>query len=65
MDISLISIDQKTNRLEFAGAHNSLYLVRAGELMELKADKMGLVQISRRINFSIIRGFSYGHRFVN
>jgi serine phosphatase RsbU (regulator of sigma subunit)/Tfp pilus assembly protein PilF len=42
MDISLISIDQKTNRLEFAGAHNSLYIVRRGELMELKADKMGI-----------------------
>jgi serine phosphatase RsbU (regulator of sigma subunit) len=42
MDISLISIDKTTNRLQFAGAHNSLYIVRAGELMELKADKMGI-----------------------
>jgi serine phosphatase RsbU (regulator of sigma subunit) len=42
MDISLISIDKTTNRLEFAGAHNSIYIVRAGELIELKADKMGI-----------------------
>jgi serine phosphatase RsbU (regulator of sigma subunit) len=42
MDISLISIDTATHRLEFSGAHNSLYIVRAGELIELKADKMGI-----------------------
>ena len=42
MDISLISIDTKTNLLEFAGAHNSIYIVRANELIELKADKMGI-----------------------
>jgi serine phosphatase RsbU (regulator of sigma subunit)/tetratricopeptide (TPR) repeat protein len=42
MDISLISIDTTTNVLEFAGAHNSLYIVRADELIELKADKMGV-----------------------
>jgi serine phosphatase RsbU (regulator of sigma subunit)/tetratricopeptide (TPR) repeat protein len=42
MDISLISMDKTTNRLEFAGAHNSLYIIRAGELMELKADRMGI-----------------------
>jgi serine phosphatase RsbU (regulator of sigma subunit) len=42
MDISFISIDKTTHRLEFAGAHNSLYIVRSGELVELKADKMGI-----------------------
>jgi serine phosphatase RsbU (regulator of sigma subunit)/tetratricopeptide (TPR) repeat protein len=42
MDISLISIDTVTNALEFAGAHNSLYIIRAGGLIELKADKMGI-----------------------
>jgi serine phosphatase RsbU (regulator of sigma subunit) len=42
MDISLISINKINNRLEFAGAHNSLYIIRAGELIELKADKMGI-----------------------
>jgi serine phosphatase RsbU (regulator of sigma subunit) len=42
MDISLITIDKTTNRLEFAGAHNSLYIVRDGILIELKADKWGI-----------------------
>lgn len=42
MDISLISIDTIHHRLEFAGAHNSLYLVREQQLIELKADKMGI-----------------------
>lgn len=42
MDISLVSIHTKTNLLEYAGAHNSLYIVREQELIELKADKMGI-----------------------
>ncbi|HSH66262.1 MAG TPA: SpoIIE family protein phosphatase [Bacteroidia bacterium] len=42
MDISIISIDKKANRLEYAGAHNSIYIVRQNELIELKADKMGI-----------------------
>jgi serine phosphatase RsbU (regulator of sigma subunit) len=42
MDISLITINKKTNFLEFAGAHNSIYIVRKNELIELKADKMGI-----------------------
>jgi serine phosphatase RsbU (regulator of sigma subunit)/tetratricopeptide (TPR) repeat protein len=42
MDISLISIDPTTDVLEFAGAHNSLYIVRNKELIELKADKMNI-----------------------
>jgi serine phosphatase RsbU (regulator of sigma subunit)/Tfp pilus assembly protein PilF len=51
MDISLISIDKTTNRLEFAGAHNSIYIVRTGELMELKADKMGIGANKKRDKF--------------
>jgi serine phosphatase RsbU (regulator of sigma subunit) len=42
MDISLIVIDKKTNHLEFAGAHNSLFIVREGVLIELKADNWGI-----------------------
>ncbi|HSH64434.1 MAG TPA: tetratricopeptide repeat protein, partial [Bacteroidia bacterium] len=42
MDISIIAIDRKTNCLEFAGARNSLYVVRENELIELKADKMSI-----------------------
>ncbi|HET6227717.1 MAG TPA: tetratricopeptide repeat protein [Bacteroidia bacterium] len=39
MDIAIISIDQK-NILQYAGARNSVYVVRGGELTEIKADKM-------------------------
>jgi serine phosphatase RsbU (regulator of sigma subunit)/Tfp pilus assembly protein PilF len=42
MDISLIVVDKANNRLEFAGAHNPLYIARADELIELKADKIGI-----------------------
>ncbi len=52
MDISLISINKSTNRLEFAGAHNSLYLIRNSELIELKADKIGIGSASRQKNGS-------------
>lgn len=39
MDIALCSWDQKTGELEYAGANNGLYLVKEGELSEVKADK--------------------------
>ena len=40
MDISLCIIDYEAMELQFAGAYNSLYLIRQGELIEYKADKM-------------------------
>ncbi|HPW26681.1 MAG TPA: tetratricopeptide repeat protein [Tenuifilaceae bacterium] len=40
MDISLCVIDRPGNVLEWAGAYNSLYQIRGGELTEYKADKM-------------------------
>jgi serine phosphatase RsbU (regulator of sigma subunit) len=40
MDISLSVLDLKNMKLEWAGAFNSLYLVRNSELIEYKADKM-------------------------
>ncbi len=39
MDIALSVIDFKNLSLSFAGANNPLYIVRAGELIELKATK--------------------------
>lgn len=42
MDISMIRIDKESNELLFAGAHNSIYIVRGQQLTELKADKMGI-----------------------
>ena len=40
MDIALCIIDNETNQLQYAGAHNPLYLIREGELSEIEADKM-------------------------
>jgi serine phosphatase RsbU (regulator of sigma subunit) len=40
MDISFCTIDLSTKKLQFAGAYNSLYLIRKGNLIELKADRM-------------------------
>lgn len=40
MDISLCVYDPSEMKLEWAGAYNPLYLIRKGELMEYKADKM-------------------------
>jgi serine phosphatase RsbU (regulator of sigma subunit) len=39
MDIALCAISGKFDKLEFAGAYNSLWLIRNGELTEYKADK--------------------------
>ncbi|RPH31951.1 MAG: hypothetical protein EHM93_11465 [Bacteroidales bacterium] len=40
MDISLCVFDPNEMKLEWAGAYNPLYLIRNGELIEYKADKM-------------------------
>jgi ligand-binding sensor domain-containing protein/serine phosphatase RsbU (regulator of sigma subunit) len=40
MDIALCILDKKTMKLQFAGGYNQLYLIRNGELTEVKADKM-------------------------
>lgn len=39
MDIALCRIDKKNKQLEYAGAYNPLYLIRKGEVQEVKADK--------------------------
>lgn len=39
MDVGFIKIDQKNKRCEYAGAHRPLYLIRDGELQEIKGDK--------------------------
>jgi serine phosphatase RsbU (regulator of sigma subunit) len=40
MDIALCVLDKETMGLQYAGAHNPLYLIRKGELTEIKADMM-------------------------
>jgi len=40
IDMSLIVFNEETGELQYAGANNSLYHVRAGKLTEIKPDKM-------------------------
>jgi serine phosphatase RsbU (regulator of sigma subunit) len=40
MDIALCILNNKTNKLQFAGAFNPLYLIRDNNLMEIKGDRM-------------------------
>mgnify|MGYP005850760413 CR=1 FL=1 len=40
MDMSLVIIDKQNKYLNFAGAYNSIYLVRNNELSIIKADRM-------------------------
>ncbi|MFI5203174.1 MAG: tetratricopeptide repeat protein [Flavobacteriales bacterium] len=39
MDISLLYVNKKTNQLQWAGANNPLWLIRNGQLTELKPNK--------------------------
>jgi len=40
MDIALCTIDKASMTMEYAGAYNPIYLVRKGELIKLKVDKI-------------------------
>lgn len=51
MDIALCLIDYKSYTLHYAGAHNPLYLIRKGELTEIKADKRSVgISANSKIN---------------
>lgn len=54
MDIGLVAIDRKNKKLEFAGAFNSLWIVRGKELTEVQADRMPVGALMGEItqNFS-------------
>lgn len=58
MDLSLINYNTATGKLSFSGARNSGYIVRKGEVLELKADKMSIggvahARIKKDRNFSM------------
>ena len=40
MDIALCSLNKETLELNFAGAHNPLYLIRNSKLQEFKGDRL-------------------------
>jgi ligand-binding sensor domain-containing protein/serine phosphatase RsbU (regulator of sigma subunit) len=57
MDISLVRIDLKTNEVQWAGAYNSLYIINAKGLNEIKADRqpIGYYQNPKPFTNHIIR----------
>lgn len=52
MDISFCKIDQKSNKLFFAGANNAIVIVRSNEIIELKGDKQPIGKHPARRNFT-------------
>jgi len=58
MDLSVCSIDKNSNTLEFAGAYNPLYLIRKGEIKEVKSDKIPIgkkgVESGKQFNNTVI-----------
>ena len=54
MDISLCSLNTKTNELQFSGANNPFWLIRenATEVKELKADKQPIGNFEKAVPFS-------------
>lgn len=64
MDIGLCSIDQQNMKLEFSGAYNPCYIIRKGELFQLKGDRCSIGSKEAYINsyknheFNLERGDS-------
>jgi serine phosphatase RsbU (regulator of sigma subunit) len=52
MDIAICIIDSDKSSLQFAGANNSLYLIRNNELFETKGDKMPVAIYERMPSFT-------------
>ena len=54
MDLAFCAIDIKTNKLQFAAAYNPLFLVRNGEILETKADRLaiGAYQIEEKFSYT-------------
>ncbi len=53
MDIALCMVDYQNYTLEYAGAHNSLYLIRDGILNETKADRRSIgISLSKSLLFT-------------
>ena len=44
MDISFCSFDMDTLQMKYAGAHNPIYIIRNGELNEMKPDRIAMGQ---------------------
>ncbi|MBP7809166.1 MAG: SpoIIE family protein phosphatase [Bacteroidia bacterium] len=51
MDICLCSLDTTTNKLEYSGANNPVYIYSGNELKEIKATKQPIGRFESKINF--------------
>ncbi len=51
MDICLCSLDTTTNKLEYSGANNPVYIYSSNELKEIKATKQPIGRFESKINF--------------
>lgn len=58
MDMSLCAVNMRKMELQYAGANNALYIVRKGELIELKADKQS---IGADVEHSEVKTFTNHH----
>ncbi len=52
MDIALCTLDNKTLKIEYAGANNPLIIIRDGEMIEVKANKQPIGEFSGRVPFT-------------
>ena len=52
MDAALCTFDPQTNELIFSGAYNPLYLVRNGEIQQIKGDKFPVGAFVEEQNFT-------------
>jgi serine phosphatase RsbU (regulator of sigma subunit) len=53
MDMSVLTFDKASNKVLFAGAFNSLYLIRNEELQVISADKMPVAYYQKMDEFSM------------
>ncbi len=54
MDMALIVLDYKKRTIQYAGAYNPLILIRNGEMIEYKGDKMPIgIQMNEKESFTL------------
>ncbi len=54
MDIAVCVFDKNLKKVQFAGAYNPLYIIRDGEIIEIKADKMPVgIHVKEKDSFTI------------
>ena len=69
MDISLCSFDRKNKVLEYAGAHNPLWLIRPSNLaepdMEVSLESSGITMYEKKADKQPVAQFSHWKPFTN